>query len=163
MTTMKKNIMIAGIIIFVVGLLLLLLNGHISSLVFQEAITEMEPQSIMEIIGSLLTASTIAGSAYRLIGVIALFLIIIGLVMAAVGFLFKDKKIKSFKKRNKIFPTNNKAKYTRSITNKKSKIASLIVTGWGRKNKRAKRVKLKQTKKSVNIKNKKYQAWGKNI
>jgi hypothetical protein len=157
-TAMKKNITMAGIVIFIVGLLLLLLKDQIWGLVIQDVITDMNPESLIEIFGSLLTASVMAGNIYKIIGIIGLSLIIIGLLLVIIGYLSKEKNIKSFKKR-KTFPKNTKAKYTRSLTNKKAKVASFIVTGWGRKNKKAKRVKLKPTKKNKKIKDKKYQIW----
>jgi len=66
---MKKNITMAGIVIFIVGLLLLLLKDQIWGLVIQDVITDMNPESLIEIFGSLLTASVLAGNIYKIIGI----------------------------------------------------------------------------------------------
>jgi len=154
---MRRKIAIAGLVIFAIGLLLLFINLQISGMVMQDIINDAKPESIAEVFGIMVTAGAIASNIYRLISIIAIFLIICGLIILCVGYFMKEKKVKSFKKRKPVGKA--KAKYSRTEkVSKRAKAKSFIVTGWSKKSKKPKGLKLKKTRK-----NKKFQAWGKRI
>jgi hypothetical protein len=139
---MKEKMSIKGGIILIVGLVLYLSSGYISIHVFQEAVNEAQSFSILEFIQNILGASALALTIYNSLQLVALVLMALGLIIILVGLFSKEKKIKSFKKRKV-----GKIQHTR-VPNRKAKAASFFVTGWGRKNRRPKKLRLKASKRN---------------
>lgn len=140
---MRKNITVTGGLIIALGIILLIINQYIPSFIIHDMLSEAEPESITEVIEAILGATTIGWSIYRIISTIGIILLATGFVVVVLGFTLKEKKIKSFKKRK---PVKANAKYGRTMQNKKEKVASFFVTGWGRKNRKPKNIKLRKTK-----------------
>jgi hypothetical protein len=145
---MRKDIATYGGLAIAIGLALFLSSGFIAETIFSESIATIETESFTEALEMLLDASEIANTMHGLLRILSLIIIVAGVVMFAIGGSLKEPKKKSFKK-SKI----EKKTYNRSPS-KKAKTASFFVTGWGRKNRKPKKLKLKGNKKY-----KKYKSW----
>lgn len=138
---MRKDIATYGGLVIVIGIALFLSSGFIAETIFNETISTLETQSISEALQEIMDASAIANTIYGLLRIIALIMIVAGVVLFSVGGALKEPNKKSFKR--------EKGKKINVVqTPKKSKAASFIVTGWGRKNRRPKKLKLKGSKKN---------------
>jgi hypothetical protein len=149
---MRKDIATYGGLVIAIGLALFLSSGFIAETIFSESIATIETESFTEALEMLLDASEIANTMHGLLRILSLIMIVAGVVLFSIGGSLKEPKKKSFKKGK-----TAKTKYARA-PNKKAKTASFFVTGWGRKNRRPKKLKLKGNKKF-----KKYTNWTKTL